>query len=98
MLLTKEQILQKLIKAKPLLSEKYDLDELALFGSYARNEQTEKSDIDIMVSLKKISYRNLCNAAYALYDLFPQAKVQVVSKGGIRSQYFDRLKNDLIYA
>ena len=28
----------------PLLQEKYHLKELALFGSYARDEQTDESD------------------------------------------------------
>ncbi len=98
MQITKEDILKKLTAVKPLLREKYMLEEIALFGSYARDEQNEKSDIDIMVKLNNISYRNLCNTAYSLYDLFPNIKVQVVSKGGIKPQYFERLKNDLLYA
>lgn len=96
--LNKDIIVQRLRSIKPSLNEKYDLAEMALFGSYARDEQTPGSDIDIMVDLKDISYRKLCYTAYALEGLFPGIKVQVVSKGGIRPQYFERLKKDLIYA
>lgn len=98
MIINREGILEKLKQIKPILEEKYLLEEIALFGSYARNEQNDKSDIDIMVKLKNISYRSLCNTAYSLYDLFPNTKVQVVSKGGIKPQYFKLLENDLLYA
>lgn len=94
----KEMVLKKLKEMKPGLQEKYLLTELALFGSYARGEQNSGSDIDIMVGLSVPSYRNLCNTAYALEDAFSGIKVQVVSKGGIRPQYFERIKDDLIYA
>lgn len=82
---------------KPGLQEKYLLSDLALFGSYSRGEQNRKSDIDIMVGLSVPSYRNLCKAAYAIEEAFPGIKVQVVSKGGIRPQYFERIKADLVY-
>ena len=95
--INKEIILQKLKDVKLLLAEKYNLTEMALFGSYSRNEQTEDSDIDIIVVLQNLSYRNLCYTAYALEDIFPGKKIQVVSKGGIKPQYFERLKKDLLY-
>jgi predicted nucleotidyltransferase len=50
MLYTKEEVLEKLRELKP----KYE-DEgfiiLGIFGSYARNEATESSDIDILYEL-----------------------------------------------
>ncbi|MBI3958976.1 MAG: nucleotidyltransferase family protein [Chloroflexi bacterium] len=33
------------------LKERYHVEEIALFGSYARNEQTPESDVDILVTL-----------------------------------------------
>ncbi len=96
--LDKDKVLQRLREIKPRLEQNYHIAELALFGSYAREEQKPGSDIDIMVKLSKPSYRNLCYAAYALEDVFPGIKIQVVSKGGIRPQYFERIKADLIYA
>jgi predicted nucleotidyltransferase len=42
--------LQKALKRlKPYLSEHYHVASLALFGSYARGEQNEGSDIDVLV-------------------------------------------------
>ena len=98
MQINKEIILQKLKEVKPLLAEKYNLTELALFGSYSRNEQTEESDIDIMVSMATPDFRNLSHIAHVVEDLFPGEKVQIVSKGAIRPQYFVYVKPDLLYA
>ncbi len=42
-------ILQKFRMLKPILQQNYGLSEIALFGSYSRDEQTPESDIDIMV-------------------------------------------------
>lgn len=96
--LDKKIILKKLREVKPQLEENFNLVELALFGSYARDEQTPKSDIDIMIKMSTPSFRNLCNTAYFLEQAFPGIKIQVVSKGGIRPQYFEKIKLDLIYA
>ena len=96
--INREIILKKLREIKPELQSKYRVSQLALFGSYARNDQHADSDIDIMVDLSVPSYRNLCNTVYRLEDEFPGKKIQVVSKGGIRPPYFERIKPDLIYA
>ena len=98
MLQTKETILKKLRDIKPLLKEKYQLTELALFGSYARDEQTPQSDIDIMVLTDRISFRDYCKMYYFIEDIFADTKVEIVSKKAIRPKYFERLKKDLIYA
>lgn len=94
----KGTILNVLKKAKPVLYKEFGVQELALFGSYARDSATSGSDIDILIALETPSYRNLCNAAYMLYDLFPGYKVQVVSKKGVKPGYFQVLEKDLIFA
>jgi len=97
-LMNKQIIIQQLKKVKPLLSEKYGLTELALFGSYSRNEETDLSDIDIMVDYQNPMGLKYFDMVYDLEALFKEKKVQVVSKGGIKPKYFERIKQDLIYA
>jgi predicted nucleotidyltransferase len=46
---TKEQILSILTEKKPELLGLYPISELRIFGSYARGDHNEKSDIDILV-------------------------------------------------
>ena len=45
----RQQILRKLAKAKPHLAERFAVTRLALFGSTARGEARQDSDIDIVV-------------------------------------------------
>ena len=96
--LTKEIILQKLREVKPKLQQDYKLSELALFGSYARDEQNIESDIDLMIQMQTPSFRDYCKTAHTLEGLFPELKVQIVSRGAIRPQYFEYVKTDLLYA
>lgn len=93
----KNFIIQKLKEVKPYLHEKYGVTELALFGSYSRGEETENSDIDIMFDYEGKMGMSFFDVVYTVQDLFSK-EVQVVSKGGIKPQYFEVIKPDLIYA
>jgi predicted nucleotidyltransferase len=95
---THTNIIQTLRSAKPDLSGEFGLQEIALFGSYARNEQKPESDIDIMVQVNQTSFRNFSALCHKIVALFPGKTVQVVSRQAIKPQYFARLKKDLIYA
>lgn len=94
----KQTIIKQLKKVKPAFSERYGITELALFGSYSRNEETDKSDIDILVSYKNPLGLNFFDMVYELEDLFKNKTIQVVSRGAIKPKYFDRIKEDLVYA
>ncbi|MEO5942532.1 MAG: nucleotidyltransferase domain-containing protein [Ferruginibacter sp.] len=47
--MNKETIIAELKKLKPVLSEKYSVHDIALFGSYSKNEAPVKSDIVILI-------------------------------------------------
>ena len=57
----KEQIVQYLRDNRQVFLEKYNVDSFILFGSFARNENRDKSDIDIVYSLKKGAKLNFDN-------------------------------------
>ncbi len=44
-----EEIISKLRETMPVLTEKYSVKSLQAFGSYARGQQSEGSDVDILV-------------------------------------------------
>jgi predicted nucleotidyltransferase len=48
-MITKEEIIKYLSQNKVFLKETYHCTQIGLFGSFARNEQTEESDVDILV-------------------------------------------------
>ena len=47
--MNRKELLHILRRHKPILEERFGVTELALFGSFARDEATEKSDVDILV-------------------------------------------------
>lgn len=48
-----QEIIQILKEHQEELRETYKVKRLKVFGSYARSEQTEKSDLDLMVSFEE---------------------------------------------
>jgi len=51
-MLSSNEIIQFLKDNKSYLREHFHCSEIGLFGSFARNEQTEQSDIDILVAFE----------------------------------------------
>ena len=49
----KELILQKLSTLKAQLAQNYHITSLSLFGSMARGEATEQSDVDVLVDFSQ---------------------------------------------
>ncbi len=47
--LTKEKVIEILRNEYPYLNRKYNLNKLGLFGSFSKEVNTEKSDIDLLV-------------------------------------------------
>lgn len=93
---TTQNITNKLSKLKVRLKERYPISSMALFGSYARNEQTDTSDVDIMVEFDGkigIKFIDLANEIEKALGL----KVDLVSKKGIKEQYLNTILSDLIY-
>jgi predicted nucleotidyltransferase len=43
------EIYEKLKELKPILRERYGIEEFALFGSMAKGTDTEESDVDIVI-------------------------------------------------
>jgi predicted nucleotidyltransferase len=84
-----------LISNKDYLLDKYDIKQLAIFGSYSGNENTEKSDLDLMVDFHKpigIEFIDLANELEKILNL----KIDLISKNGIKKQYFSQIEMDLI--
>ena len=49
----REEILEKLGELKPLLKQEYRVVKLGLFGSVARGDNTEDSDVDILIEIQR---------------------------------------------
>lgn len=91
-----QNILQILRKHKPELQRKYPISRLGVFGSYARGEATEKSDIDIAVEINGTMGLNFIAMADEIEELFG-IKTDVVPKRSIKPQYLPYVEKDIVY-
>lgn len=78
------------------LFSEYPLKSLAIFGSYSRKEQTETSDIDILVDYNDNIGIRFIDLADEIEELLGQ-KIDLVSVKGIKEKYLQTIKPDLIY-
>jgi predicted nucleotidyltransferase len=91
-----EEVIQILRYHKADLTKKYPLKSLALFGSYARNEQTESSDIDVMVEFSEPVGMEFIDLLIDLEHIFKR-KIDLISRKGIKPHYLPYIEEDAIY-
>jgi predicted nucleotidyltransferase len=87
-------IIDILKKHKSELVDKYGLSQLAIFGSYARRQQRENSDVDILVEFNRPIGLEFIDLAEELEQIL-QIKVDLVSKKGIKKKYFKSIETEL---
>src|SRR3989338_1881388 len=85
--LTSKIIIEKIEKEKKELKEK-GVTKIGLFGSYAKNKQKQKSDIDFLVEFKTIDLDKYLYVLNLLEKLFRRKIDLVIEKD---------LKPELIY-
>lgn len=91
----RQNILERLRANKPALQAEFPLRRLALFGSWARNEQTETSDVDILVEVDPSIGLRFVTLAERLESLLGQ-HVDLVSSRAVRPNLLKQIQAELI--
>lgn len=80
----KSIVLKKLTVAAPAIRTQFGVTKIGIFGSFARGEQTKKSDVDVLVDFAQgyATLRNFVGLADYLEALFKR-KVDLLTVGGI---------------
>lgn len=91
-----KEIKETLSKHKPYLKDKYGLKDIALFGSYVRGDQSEVSDIDIVVEFDRPIGLDFVMFGDELEEILG-IKVDVVTKNALSESMFSNIKADLSY-
>ncbi len=83
---TGNDILSRLQELKPVLKQRFRINSLELFGSYTRGEQTEESDIDLLVDFtSEADLFDLMGLAQYLEEEL-KCKVDVIPKNALRQE------------
>ncbi|MBN2781946.1 MAG: nucleotidyltransferase domain-containing protein [Campylobacterales bacterium] len=95
--MTKDEILNELSKNKSYIQQKFEVDKIGLFGSYAKDKQTEDSDIDIYVEFKHKTFDNLAGLWNYLEELYHK-KVDLFHKHKNNNKtIISNIQKDVIY-
>lgn len=94
---TQQEIIHFLHQHQSELDEKFGIEQLALFGSFAKDEQSEKSDIDlVVVKMKKKNAFTLIKAKNFISDLLGR-DVDLGLLDSLRPFIRNRVEKEMIY-
>ena len=96
-MLVLQECIVKLEKFKETFSQKFGITKLGIFGSVARNENTEDSDIDIVVEVEKPTLSLMYELNEKLRDLFNCDVDLVRFRPTLRPLFKDNILNDAVY-
>ncbi|KKS15996.1 MAG: polymerase beta domain protein region protein [Parcubacteria group bacterium GW2011_GWB1_41_6] len=95
--MNKEEILKKIKERLPILKEKYHVKEIGIFGSATKGEETENSDIDILVEFSiPIGFFNFIRLENFLSEILGK-KVDLVTKKAIKPVIKEEILKETVY-
>jgi len=92
---TAPEILDILHQARPELAREYGVTRLALFGSYARGQQTSDSDVDILVEVDPsigLRFVDLAERIEAILGI----RADVISRRAITPRHWAVIEAELV--
>ena len=94
---TFEQLKDILSNHKQELSDRFKVEEIGIFGSYVRERQKKKSDLDVLVSFSEtIDLFTFVELENYLSDVLG-VKVDLVMKDSLKPRLKDRILNEAVY-
>jgi predicted nucleotidyltransferase len=94
--MTRDEVLKKLEENRETIRG-FEVRSLGIFGSYARGEQSEASDMDFVVEFYRSTFDNYFNLKFFLEDLFGR-KVDLVIKDTIKPRIRSTILEETVYA
>ena len=94
--LNRDDVLDLLRQHKPILKERFGVSEISLYGSFARDEGTEESDIDVVVKFgREPNWRRYFGAQVYLEDVFGR-NVDMARRHELRKEILSNVDRDLV--
>jgi len=93
-----EEMIQYLRKNREQFRKKFGVTKIGIFGSFARNEQTQSSDIDIIIEMEK-ERKNLHNFLQMKRHLEKETerKIDLGFEHTIKEAVKEKIKEQIIY-
>lgn len=96
-MLTKQQTLTKLHQFKAESGSEYGIISLGIFGSFARSQATEESDIDVVIETKTVNPFQIVHIKEQL-EILLEAHVDIVRMRKSMNVFLrKRIENEAVY-
>jgi predicted nucleotidyltransferase len=79
------------------IKERFHVKRIGLFGSFARGDENETSDVDIMVEFEQPTFDNFMKLAFFLEDLLGK-KVELVTPDSLSPYIAPYVKDEVVWA
>ncbi|UCH95326.1 MAG: nucleotidyltransferase family protein [Candidatus Aminicenantes bacterium] len=91
-----KEIEDKIKCSKPLLKEKFKVKDIGIFGSYIRGEQTENSDLDVLVEFAEwVGFFKFLELEEYLEELL-NLKVDLVSRKALKPKIGQNILREVV--
>ena len=88
----------KILKAnEEEVKRTFAVRKIGIFGSYARGEEKETSDVDVLVEFEEPTFRNFMGLAFFLEDLFDR-KVDLVTVKGLSPYIRPYVEKEVVWS
>jgi len=95
--MNKQEILQRLSNNLEEICQRFTVKSLAIFGSAARDEITEKSDIDVLVEFEKRANFDLFMDLKFYLEHLLETKVDLVTDKALRAPIRQAIEQEIIH-
>ena len=79
------------------IKNRFSVKRIGLFGSFARGDEKDSSDVDIMVEFEKPTFDNFMNLSFYLEDLFNR-RVELVTPDSLSPYVAPYVKSEVVWA
>jgi predicted nucleotidyltransferase len=95
--MNKQTVLTRLANSIEEIRQRFAVSSLSIFGSIARDETTENSDMDVLVTFnRKATFDLFMDLKFYLEDLL-ETPVDLVTDKALRPQVRQAIKQEIIY-
>ncbi|MCD6384660.1 nucleotidyltransferase family protein [Candidatus Sumerlaeota bacterium] len=94
---TQREIKETLKRYKPILSEKFKVKEIGIFGSYVRGEASEGSDVDILVEFYSPIGWEFIDLKEFLEEILGN-KVDLVTVRALKPRLKEKILKEVVFA
>ena len=95
--MTFDEAMSLLRQETPELRERFSVARIGLFGSVARNEATQQSDVDVLVEFADPTFDNYMGLKFHLEDLFG-VEVDLVLADALKPRLKPYIEGEVVYA